>query len=60
MKDFEYESLKAQMKSEIDQLKNQNALYETELEHQRKLKDLEINEISRRSKDDMRSALKHL
>ena len=48
------------MKSEIDQLKNQNALYETELEHQRKLKDLEINEISRRSKDDMRSALKHL
>lgn len=60
MKDFEYESLKTQMKSEIDQLKNQNALYETELEHQRKLKDLEINEISRRSKDDMRSALKHL
>ena len=48
------------MKSEIDQLKTQNNLYEAEVEHQRKLKELEINEISRRSKDDMRAALKHL
>ena len=33
---------------------------DNQLEHQRKLKDLELNELSRRSKDDMRSALKHL
>lgn len=40
MKDFEYESLKAQMKSEVDQLTNQCNLLESEMEHQRKLKDL--------------------
>lgn len=40
MKDFEYESLKAQMKSEVDQLTNQYNLLESEMEHQRKLKDL--------------------
>jgi predicted nucleic acid-binding Zn-ribbon protein len=60
MKDFEYESLKTQMKSETEQLKNQNSLLESEIDHQRKLKDLELNEITRRSRDDMRSALKHL
>jgi hypothetical protein len=43
MKDFEYESLRAQMKSEVEQLKNQNGLLESEIDHQRKLKDLEIN-----------------
>lgn len=60
MKDFEYESLRTQMKSEVDQLTNQYNLLESEMEHQRKLKDLELNELNRRSKDDMRSALKHL
>lgn len=40
MKDFEYESLKTQMKSEVDQLTNQYNLLESEMEHQRKLKDL--------------------
>ena len=30
------------------------------MEHQRKLRDIEQNELTRRSKDDMRSALKHL
>ena len=60
MKDFEYESLKSQMKSEVDQIKTQNQLIENELEHQRKLKDIELTELSRRNKDDMRSALKHM
>lgn len=60
MKDFEYESLRTQMKSEVQQVKTHQQLLENELEHQRKLKDIELNEISRRSKDDMRSALKHL
>lgn len=60
MKDFEYQSLQTQMKSEIEQLKNQNGLLENEIDHHRKLKDLEINEISRRAKDDMRSALRQL
>lgn len=40
MKDFEYESLKTQMRSEAEQLKNQNSLLENEMDHQRKLKDL--------------------
>ena len=40
MKDFEYDSLSTQSKGEIEQLKNQNALLENEIEHQRKLKDL--------------------
>lgn len=43
MKDFEYQSLQTQMKSEIEQLKNQNGLLENEIDHHRKLKDLEIN-----------------
>ena len=60
VKDYEYESLKSQIRSEIEQLKGQNGLFESELEHQRKIKELEVNEIARRSKDDMRSALKHL
>lgn len=60
MKDFEYESLKTQLKSQTEQLKTQLNILESQLEHQRKLKQLEINEVSRRSKDDMRSALKHL
>jgi hypothetical protein len=41
-------------------VKTQHQLLENEMEHQRKLKDIELNELSRRSKDDMRSALKHL
>jgi hypothetical protein len=60
MKDFEYESLKSQMKSEVEQIKTQHQLLESEMEHQRKLKDIELTELSRRSKDDMRAALKHL
>lgn len=48
------------MKSEVDQVKTQYQLLENELEHQRKLKDIELTELSRRNKDDMRSALKHL
>ena len=60
MKEFEYDSLATQTKGEIEQLKNQNALLESEIEHQRKLKDLELNEMGRRSRDDMRAALKHL
>lgn len=60
MRDFEYESLKQQMKSEVDQIKTQNQLLENELEHQRKLKDIELTELTRRNKDDMRSALKHM
>ena len=60
MKDFEYESLKTQMKSEVEQVKTQYALLENEMEHHRKIKELEVNELSRRNKDDMRSALKHL
>ena len=48
------------MKSESDQIKTQNQLIENELEHQRKLKDIELTELSRRNKDDMRSALKHM
>jgi hypothetical protein len=48
------------MKSEVEQLKNQNALLESEIDHQRRLKDLEVNELSRRTKDDMRSALRQL
>lgn len=35
-------------------------MLENEIDHHRKLKDLEINEISRRAKDDMRSALRQL
>ena len=35
-------------------------MLDNELDHQRKLKDIELNELSRRNKDDMRSALKHL
>lgn len=60
LKEFEAESLRAQLKSEVEQLRNQAGLLESELDHQRKLKDLEINEIARRSRDDMRAALKHL
>lgn len=60
MKDFEYESLKTQMKSEVEQIQTQHQLLENEMEHQRKLRDIEQNELTRRSKDDMRSALKHL
>ena len=60
MKDFEYESLRSQMKSEVEQVKTQHQLLENEMEHQRKLRDIELNEQSRRGKDDMRSALKHL
>ena len=60
MKEFEYDSLATQTKGEIEQLKNQNALLESEIEHQRKLKDLELNEMGRRGRDDMRAALKHL
>lgn len=48
------------MRSEAEQLKNQNSLLENEMDHQRKLKDLEINDMARRQKDDMRSALTHL
>jgi hypothetical protein len=33
---------------------------ESEIDHQRKLKDLELNEIVRKSRDDMRTALKNL
>ena len=60
MKDFEYESLKSQMKSEVEQTRTQHQLLENEMEHQRKLRDIELNEQTRRGKDDMRSALKHL
>ena len=60
MKEFEYESLKGQMKGELETLRGQNQLLDSEIHHQRKLKDLEVNEIARRSKDDMRAALKHL
>ena len=60
MKDFEYESLKTQSKSEVDQLKTQHQLLESEMEHQRKLKDIELIELSRRGKDDMRYVLKNL
>ena len=52
--------MKAQMKSEAEQLRSHNSLLENELEHQRKLKDLELNESVRRGRDDMRAALKHL
>lgn len=60
MKDFEYESLRTQMKSEVEQVRTHSQLLESEMDHQRKLKDIELNELARRNKDDMRSALKHL
>lgn len=51
MKDFEYESLKTQMSSQVEILRSQFKLQQTELDHQKKLKEMEITEVTRKNKD---------
>ena len=60
LRDFTIESLKVETKCEIERLKFENKGLENEIEHLRKLKDVEIKELISEHREKMKLQMKEV